>query len=68
MRTSILLLVLAAIVLAARRVHTFNGCELVGHDAHWATPTLRTCSRCAVTWRRDPGDLAATTTNQPGGW
>lgn len=50
------------------RINQFDGCELVGHDAHWETPTLRVCRRCPMTWRRDVGDIAATTTNQPAGW
>lgn len=70
MRLSALVLLLCGITVAYRRVTAFNGCELVGHDAAWTTPTLRVCRRrgCTATWRRDTGDIAATTTNQTGGW
>lgn len=52
------------------RINRIDACDLVSHDPHWVTPTLRVCRRpgCHATWRRDPGDIAATTTNQPGGW
>lgn len=45
-------------------------CELVGHDAHWPTSSLRACKRCPQTWDRQHlfGDMAATTSNQPQGW
>lgn len=68
MRLALLAVLLYAGAAVYRRVTNFDGCELVGHDAHWATPTLRICSRCEMRWRRDMGDIAATTTNQTGGW
>lgn len=65
---SLLTLLLAWIVIHQRITNPLDRCELIGHDAHWTTPTLRTCNRCPMTWRRDTGDIGATTTNQLYGW
>lgn len=66
MRLALLVLVLGYVIRWI--ITSLDACETFGHDAHWVTPTLRTCGRCPQTWRRDPGDIAATTTNQVGGW